>query len=241
VLARGSDHRAGPAAAHHRTGGPVAEQRGRDDVAFCRLSVAERQGAQLDDQHQHRFSRHRRRQRRGPRQTDGTAGTTEAKDRQPLDRARQPQPLEQYRVEARRRNPGGRNDDDRAELVRPDFRAVEQTPGDHLEEGNGGAQVGTVALGPGMRAIEPFGGDRRIAPAHAAIREQPVELGRPPEHALEASDYVFLVDSNRAEIAGSHFRYCAGRSVSASAAPAGSGAPGGRAWPGLRPDKRSSK
>ena len=111
---------------------------------------------------------------------DRAAGAAETENRQPLDRARQPHPLDQQGVEARRGDPRGRDDDDGADFFDARLGAVEHPAGNDLKKVERAGDIGAVALGPGMRGVEPVERHGRIAPPDAAIGEdgqQPIEAG----------------------------------------------------------------
>ena len=104
------------AGAQHAGRGAVAEQRGRDDVRLGQLVEPERQRAELDRDEQHDAARPRLRQPGGDREPGDAAGAAEAEDRHALDIGAKAHASGDARFEARRRDAGRRDGDDRVDV-----------------------------------------------------------------------------------------------------------------------------
>jgi hypothetical protein len=156
-----------------RSRGAIAEQSRRDDIA------PEGQRAQFHGEEKYRFAR-------GDGGLAGRAGkaedptrATEPKDRQPPHRAAQPHPFDQQRIEARRGDPRGRNDDNAVDIVLVAAGEIKHSTGCRLEKIERGAEIDAVALGPAMLTVVPFdrhAGVSRLNSSVQEYRQQAVEL-----------------------------------------------------------------
>src|SRR6516162_2191924 len=103
------------------------------------------------------------------REPDDAAGAAEPKDRKPAYRAPQPHPFDQQRIEARRRDPGRRDDDDAVDLAFVAAGMVEELPGRRFEQIECGREIDAVALCPAVRLIVPFDRHAGVARANSGV------------------------------------------------------------------------
>ena len=186
MLAAGDHRRARALGRQQRAGGAVAEQRGRDDVAFCPIVAAKRQSAQFDDEKQHNLP--------------GLRRAWLAARASPITPPAQPSPKIGNRLTSRRNPIRSINSASRLGVAMPVVDTVttasiarlpmpalvEQPDGRRFEQVERSRDVDPVALGPAVLAIVPFDRHPRIARADAGIgkdRQQPLEARRSPNNA----------------------------------------------------------
>src|ERR687894_1018216 len=110
------------------------------------------------------------------------------------------QPLDQQRIEARGCYPSGRHHDNAANLVQLDAGHIESAASCGLDQVERTSNIGTVALGPTVRLVEPFEGHNRIAAGNAAIRvdrDQALEIRRATEELFDTRHDIALVEAVR--------------------------------------------
>ncbi len=202
MLTRRAEARAVALARDDGAGRPVAEQRRRDDVALRVVVPAEAQRAELDDEAEDVAFGIEPRHGAGTGEAEHAAAAAEPEDRQALDVAAKPHPLDEQRIEAGRRDAGGRDDNDRVERLGTQSRLVEALPGDRLEEIESAVDIDLVALFPARRVLVPIDRDAGIPRLDAGIVEDRYEsldfgFGNLAEQELEARPDVRLMQGIR--------------------------------------------
>ena len=159
------------AGAHDAGCRAVAEQSGRHHVGGRELVHADGRSADLDGDHQHGRAWPRRCQTARNRQARDTARATETEHRHAFDIGAKAYTPGNACLEARRRNAGRGDGDNRVDLGGWDPRGRERPRRGLDEQFLRAFEIGRVALGPAQRGQVPVQGHHRVARFDSGGRE----------------------------------------------------------------------
>ena len=159
----------------HAGGRSVAEEGGGDDIGAGKLIEPERQGAELEADHQHPRSGIGLGQAGGEGKAGHPAGASQAKHRHARDIGTKTHPRRGPRLEARRGDAGGGHGDDRVDLICANAGALQGQPSGGDEELQGAIEVGLGPLRPGPVLEVPLQRHGGLAPLDAAVAEDRIE------------------------------------------------------------------
>ena len=158
----------------------IAEECGRHHVGRRQLIHAEGGGADLDGDQQHSRAGPRRGQTAGQRQARDAAGASEPEHRHPLDISAKAHAPGDAGLEARRRDAGRGDGDDRVDLGRGATRRRERTRRGVDEQFLRALEIGGITFGPAQGGEIPVERLHRVARFDAGRREDrrhPLEGG----------------------------------------------------------------
>ena len=159
--------------------GAVAEEGGGDDVGFREGLAPEGQSAKLDADQQHEAARRCLRELGGEGEPGDAAGAAKAEHRDAGDVRPEAQPLGAARLQAGRRNPGGRDRHDRVDVRGFQAGLVQRVLGGRDEQLTAPLEIGAGPLRPSCRLGVPGNRLDRAAGPDAGVLEDgrdPVEL-----------------------------------------------------------------